>query len=233
MLAPSKQRLTMQILTLFVTLCISNISAQNFSPVPASDQSNTDRNFHSIVDEIARQDLTQGGTIQSNVVVTTVTIRGQIILADGSILTTSPTSYASTRTFIQSNTTALSNAAINIGIAGSTVTLVTTHTARHQFILSATIRQGNSGDHVQCGVLQNGAYIDGQTNAIGIWTGHGQGTPSFYNLGSVWTTQLTYPAGSYSYTIVCGVDANSFQFCSDALAAATSRCMFEVRELPN
>lgn len=221
----------MPIVSVLLTLLSANLFAQNFSPVPASDQPNIDRNFHSIVDEQARQDLTQGGTIQSNVVVTTVTIRGQIILADGSILTTSPTSYASTRTFIQSNTTALSNAAINIGIAGSTVTLVTTHTARHQFILSATIRQGNAGDHVQCGVLQDGGYIDGQTSAIGIWTGHGQGTPGFYNLGSTWTTQSTYAAGSYAYTIVCGIDGNSFQFCSSALAAGTSRCMFEVREL--
>lgn len=222
---------------LIFILLVARIQASTDVPFPLAvpktpqDAAAINQDFRALSDVIRKNNLLNGGTIAG-----TLNFSGAgsgITFSDGSTETRAFSSYASTRTFLPANTTVLSNATIGVAVAGSTVTLVATHTARHRITFNAVIRQSNAGDHVQCGFLQNGNFIDGQSASQGVWVGQGQGTPSFYDLGPAYVTQNAQAPGTYNYSLVCRIDADSYQVCSNALAAAGQLCFFRVEELVN
>lgn len=136
----------------------------------------------------------------------------------------------SSGTFLPPNTSNLSNSTFGICVVGSTVTFTTRATGKHWISANISIRQSNAGDHIQCGVLQNGALFEQQTSARGLAVIHGQGAPSWSELTINYLTQNTYAAGTYSYCLVCDINANSYQVCSNADSTANQTCTFNVSE---
>lgn len=138
---------------------------------------------------------------------------------------------ASTRAAIPGNNTAITQTSMLAAVANSTITLVTTVGSRHQLIVSAGMRVSDAGAHSNCGVIQNGAWFDGQSSTLGIWVGHPQGSPHYIPFNTTWNTITTYPAGTYNYAIACAVNTGNITFCANNNATADAVCFFEAREL--
>lgn len=154
--------------------------------------------------------------------------------ADGTCQTTAPTAsvtvYASTAGIVPSNTTAISASVLAVGVDNSTRTITTTRTSRHQIMPRLHMRASDSGALMKCGWLRDGAFFDGQTEAIGTWAASMSGTPNTTEMGAPIVTRTALAAGTYSYTLSCAVSAGNIQVCSSTTGEST--CDIEVREVP-
>lgn len=140
--------------------------------------------------------------------------------------------HNSTWTVLDGNAVNLATTTLVYGIWQSTITMRVSAGRRLRFEFTGSIRQGNAGDHVMIGVLQDGVLYHGQTNARGLWVLHGQGSPTFHGGPLIFTSTWTYPtAGEHTFALTGKVTANSYQFCSNATATAQVPCVWRVSEV--
>jgi hypothetical protein len=143
---------------------------------------------------------------------------------------TSSLAYVSSFTFVPANSTAIGNSNLGVAIANSTVTFTSYVTSRHRVVINALVRGSDSATTVQCGILRNGKFFDGQGTGQGAWSMPSPTSPTYAYWSQTWISPTFLSSGTYSYTLTCATASGSVQFCSSGNSGLTSSCYVEAGE---
>ncbi|MFA6091776.1 MAG: hypothetical protein WCU88_02465 [Elusimicrobiota bacterium] len=139
---------------------------------------------------------------------------------------------ASSRAFVPANSTSISASVLGVAVANSSVTFTTTRAGRHYIHISVPIRISDPAASLNCGILQNGSFFEGQNTTLGSYgTNSSPNSGDYVMMGPPYHTSMSYPAGTYTYAITCSVSAGNAQFCSNLSSARDATCFVEAGEL--